>query len=161
MKKMIMIATIFFCSVSASATSYIETAKSFIDALNQERAADIADLLADDIVFEDPTWGAHETGKANVLKVYAGLMTGAWDVNTLVLDAFESSGVVVLTYVIGASMDLVENATPDQRAQFMGKMVRVIRFKDGKIIQHTDMMDAEKLIREMQAAADARGININ
>ena len=160
MKKIIMAAAMFLGSVSASATSYIETAKSFIDALDSGHPAEIADLLADDMVFEDPTWGASQSGKATVLKAYTGY-TGPnmHNLHKYVTDAFESNGVVVLTYVVHADMDLTPGAAPEDRVGLMGRIIRVVCFnKDGKIMRHTDLADYGQVQRDIAAAKAARGI---
>lgn len=125
--------------------NHIETAEAFLTALEQGRPELVSDLIHDEIWFEDPTWGAERRGKDAVLQAYQGYTGGAHDLLRHLVKAYESNGTVVLEYVFYVRMDVLGDGNPEGFVPMMGSGTRVIGFKDGKIVRHTDLSDYTRL----------------
>lgn len=153
MKKLLITTVLFLMSTTAQANERIETALHFLKALEASDMATVEQLVHDDITFQDLTWdGTLHAGRENVLKVYRGYTGGAHNILGHVLNAFESNHTVVLDYVIYAQMDVARDTKPEDRVPMIGRAVRVIGFKDGKIVRHMDMADYDKVKAAMAAA---------
>ncbi len=136
------------CTVNVFAQdsgNYIKTAEAFLTALEQGRPESVADLMHDEIWFEDPTWGGERRGKDAVLQAYQGYTGGAHDLLRHPVKAYESNGTVVLEYVFYVRMDVVGDGNPDGFVPMMAGGIRIIGFRDGKIVRHTDLSDYTQL----------------
>lgn len=132
----------------------IETAEAFLTALEQGRPELVSDLMHDEIWFEDPTWGAERRGKDAVLQAYQGYTGGAHDLLRHLVKGYESNGTVVLEYVFYVRMDVRGDGKPEGFVPMMGSGIRVIGFRDGKIVRHTDLSDYTRMKVKI---AEARG----
>ncbi|MBL4790594.1 MAG: nuclear transport factor 2 family protein [Kordiimonadaceae bacterium] len=159
MKKLFLLAaTILFTSAPIFATDNIDTAKRFIRALEAGDMAIVAGLIGKDGTFEDPTFGASHKGRDTLLRIYEGYRGGGTthDLFGYVTNAYESSETVVLTYMVYAAVDLVAGGKAADRLPLMGQIIRVIGFKDGKIIRHTDLANYSRILATIAAARKAR-----
>ena len=143
MKQVLVTTVLLVCSaMAAEANDRIEKAQRFLKALETGDMATAAPLMHTDITFEDPTFSdrLHE-GKEALLRIYAGYTAGAHNLKSQMTQAFESNGTVVLDYMYYVEMDLKPGGAPKDRVSLMGRGLRVIGFKDGKIIRHIDLAD--------------------
>ncbi len=136
------------CAVTAFAQdskNNIETAEAFLTALEQGRPESVADLMHDEIWFEDPTWGAERRGKEAVLKAYKGYTGGVHDLMRQRVKGYESNNTVVLEYVFSVRLDVHGDGNPEGFVPMMGNGIRIIGFRDGKVVRHTDLSDYTQL----------------
>ena len=153
MKKNLILMIVAIFSLPTAASDNLETAKQFLTALEQQQL-DVAEaLIHDDIVFEDPTFGVERRGKEQVLTTYQNYTGGIRQLTKHLLYGYESNDVVVLSYVFHAYVDVLRRGTDDGYAPIMGEGLRVIRFKDGKVVRHTDLSDYVRIQRDIDEAA--------
>ena len=149
------IALVACAAISANANDRIETAQRFLKALETGDMATVTSLMHEDITFEDPTFNDRlHTGKDSLLTIYAGYTGGVHNLKGHMTQAFESNGTVILDYIYYVEMDLTQGGAPEDRVPVMGRGLRVIGFKDGKIVRHIDLADYGQVnaaIAEMQA----------
>lgn len=158
MKKLFLMMALAFIGTTASATDNIENAKKFLNSLEVGELAFVAQMAHEDIVFEDPTFGAEVRGKDNVLKAYENYTGGVHSLSKHLLHGYESNNVVVLSFVFHAYIDVLGTGDENKYLPMMGEGIRVIRFKDGKIIRHTDLSDYTRLQQEMDAIRNAASL---
>ncbi|WP_262693391.1 nuclear transport factor 2 family protein [Kordiimonas aquimaris] len=157
MKKFIITtATILWAATAAFAENNIEKAQHFLAALeaNDTRAASA--YVHEDIIFEDPTWGAKHEGREHVLKVYEGYTGSIKDLHSYVVRSYESNNTVVLNLVMYGKVDVLGDGNPEAYAPIMSEVTRIIEFKDDKIVRHIDLADYNSLRSLMAAAAKER-----
>lgn len=156
MKKLIIATALILASASQVwATDNIEAAKTFIKALQNQDLETVEAMVADNIAFEDPTWGASYKGRQNVMQVYKVYTGGVGNIKGYVMDAFESNNTVVLNYMVYANIKLKTGGL----MPIMGQSIRIVGFKDGKVVRHTDLADYSRMMRlqaEAEAAAEAK-----
>ncbi|NVJ99334.1 MAG: nuclear transport factor 2 family protein [Alphaproteobacteria bacterium] len=141
-------------SVSAAAESLIDKAETFFLALEQEDIKTVETMIADDIMFEDPTWGTKVEGKAGVLKVYENYTGGARNMRKVRTEAYESAGTVFLNYIYHVEMNVAAKGKPANFIPVMGRGGRLVTFnKDGKVARHTDFADYGAVAEAMKAAS--------
>lgn len=136
---------------AASANDNIENAKRFLTSLETNDLSVANQLAHDDIVFEDPTFGAEVRGKNAVMQAYQNYTGGVRNLSKHLLHGYESNNVVVLSYVFHAYIDVLGTGDESKYAPMMGEGIRVIRFEDGKVIRHTDLSDYVRIQREIDA----------
>lgn len=138
------------------ANDTIERAQKFLAALESGDLETVQSMAHPDIVFEDPTFGVEFAGRDVVLDVYRDYTGGSQDLRKHLVKGFETNDVVVLDYIfyvnfVGPDGDGDQTLTP-----VMGPGLRVIRFKDGLVIRHTDLADYSEVERQRAAAAKLR-----
>ena len=151
MKNFFLTVALVIVGTAASANDNLENAKRFLTSLESGDLAFAAEIAHDDIVFEDPTFGAEVRGKNAVLQAYQNYTGGIRNLSKHLMYGYESNNVVVLSYVFHAYIDVLGTGDESKYAPMMGEGIRVIRFEDGKVIRHTDLSDYARLQREIDA----------
>lgn len=129
-------------SFSATAENLVEKAEQFLQALEQDDLNTVGAMLADNIMFEDPTWGVKHEGKAGVLKVYENYSGGARNLRKFRTDGYESAGTVFLNYIYHVEMNIARQGEPENFVPIMGRGGRLVSFdSEGKVVRHTDFAD--------------------
>lgn len=140
-------------SFSAAAEDLIDKAEQFVMALEQEDLKTVSEMVADDIMFEDPTWGVKYAGKDAVLKVYKNYTGGARNLRKLRTEAYESAHTVFLNYSYYAEMNVAPKGEPENYVPLMGRGGRLVSFdKNGKVVRHTDFADYGVVAKAMEDA---------
>ncbi len=153
MKKHLILMMLAIFSLPVTASDNLETAKHFLTALEKQDLDTVTELVHGDIVFEDPTFGVERRGKERVLETYRNYTGGIRQLTKYLLYGYESNDVVVLRYVFHAYVDVLRSGAEDGFAPIMGEGLRILRFKGGKIIRHTDLSDYVRVQRDIDAAA--------
>lgn len=151
MKKLFLTMACVIVGTAASANDNLENAKRFLTSLERNDLTFVAELAHNDIVFEDPTFGAEVRGKNAVLQAYQNYTGGVRNLSKHLLHGYESNNVVVLSYVFHAYIDVLGTGDESKYAPMMGEGIRVIRFEDGKVIRHTDLSNYARIQREIDA----------
>ena len=116
----------------------LRLARTYFDHLNHQRLDAARALMADTIVFEDPTWGSTPTTTADALiKAYsatAGFSNFLFDERL----AFSSNGTVVIHYVVSFDY-LPADSSLESPVPVLGDLVRMATVKDGKVVRHLDL----------------------
>lgn len=134
----------------------LQLARSYFQHLDHERFDAARELMADSIVFEDPTWGGTPiTDPDEVIELYSN----SAGFTNVVLDermAFVSNGSAVFHYV--ASLDILPTADSAVKTPVpaMTDLVRMATVKDGKIVRHIDLAAYTKLREALARAAEAQ-----
>lgn len=148
---------ILLLAVPASANE-IEAAKRYINALESGSAEEVHPLMADDIIFEDLTWGAVARGKDEVAKVYAAYTGNIHNVRNKIKNAYAFRGTVVVHSTVSGDVALVSDATPEQRTEVAIDVVRMITLENGKITRHIDVGDYQSMMDQVGAAKKQMGL---
>lgn len=149
--------TLFLVATPATA-SEIEVAKRYIQALENGSADEIDHLVADNIVYEDVTWGVTVEGKAAVSEVYKTYTVGSHIIDHEVERAYVFRGTVVIRSLVRGSVALVPGSNSDQRITVAIEVVRVITLKDGKVVRHIDLADYQSMNDQTEIARKQKGL---
>lgn len=142
-----------FQALAAETADKITIAELFLTALETGDVETAAQYVHDEIWFEDPTWGSEIHGRAEVLKAYEGYTGGVKDISRHRTKGYESNGTVVLEYIFHVQMDVVGDDKPSSYMPMMGEGLRIIGFKDGKIVRHSDLSDYTTIRQKLAEAA--------
>ncbi len=155
MRKLFLFAAVLLLrSVSVSAENNIDRAVRFVDALEVSDMETVESLMADEFVFEDPTFGTKHEGRDNVLKLYKGYIGDARNMHKYLLEGYESANTVVLRYSYYVEMNVAAKDKPKDYLPIMGTGMRVIDFnKDSEIVRHIDVADYGVIQKAMTARA--------
>lgn len=154
-QRFVMILLMSGISTTAGAQDNMAKAMAFFEQLDTNNMEGLGEFLSDDVVFQDPTFGARYEKKETVMQVYSGYAAGASNVQRLLLSSFESKGTVVTTWIMAADMIPYIGAPDEHRVATIGKIVRALEFNaDGKIVQHIDLGDYSEIIPKIMAARE-------
>ena len=134
----------------------LQLARGYFQHLDHQQFAEARGLMADSIVFEDPTWGgAAVTDPDEVIELYSN--TAGF--TNVVLDermAFVSNGTAVIHYV--ASLDYLptEDSPVDAPVPVIADLVRVATVENGKIVRHIDLAAYSRLREAIARAVEVQ-----
>lgn len=147
-------AMIFLGSVSAFAENNIDRAIRFVDALEVSDMKTVESFMADDFVFEDPTFGVRHEGHDNVLELYKGYIGDARNMHKYLLESYESTNTVVLRYSYYIEMNVAAKGKPKDYLPVMALGSRVFDFnREGQIVRHIDVADYGAVQKAIAARA--------
>jgi len=139
--------------VTSKAT--IAIAKNYHQYLLNNQVDKAMELVADDVVFTDYTWGSDETkGREKLRAIYSGSSSTIHNFSSIERFVMTSRGTVVIVSTISGDMDLLENAKAEQRFHGLSDMIRVITIKDGKIVRHIDLLNYDDFIPQFAKARE-------
>ena len=137
----------------------LELARSYFQHLDHQRLDAARALMADSVVFEDPTWGAPPiTDPEEVIEAYSN--TAGF--SNLVFDerfAFVFNETAVFHYVVSLDFTPPDESPVDHPVPVVADLVRMATVKDGKIVRHVDLAAYQRLgdaVAQAEAAIDER-----
>ncbi len=134
----------------------LQLARGYFQHLDHQQFVEARGLMADSIVFEDPTWGGTAvTDPDEVIKLYSNT---AGFTNVLLDErmAFVSNGTAVIHYV--ASLDYLptEDSPINAPVPVIADLVRVATVENGKIVRHIDLAAYSRLQEALARAAEVQ-----
>lgn len=124
---------------SADDATTIEIARRYFEHLDNQRLGAARALMADAIVFEDPTWGAASvTDPDQVIEAYSA--TAGF--SNILLDerlAFASRGTAVFEYVVSLSFTPPDDSPVKGPVPVLANLVRFATVENGRIVRHVDL----------------------
>lgn len=124
-------------------SQHLKLAEDYMDALDSNKIDFAEQYVGDDIIFEDPTWGeVYHTGRAAVLNEYRTNYSGGLsNMKKRMTNSFESNGTVILSFILYGDLGVPKEDGTVQIVPVMGKVVRVFKFEEGKVVRHIDLAD--------------------
>ncbi len=146
--------TVISCLTMAQPGQYEidgNTARDYAAAYSSQDLQSLSELLADNAVFSDPS--NHYQGKEAIIE---GFRTGFKKIigtgpDSREIGKFRSGNEFVHIALLDFSMLMSPGGLPEAEYRFKVDFTMILKVENGKVVEHTDYVDTEAFVSQLQA----------